>query len=746
LERRLTTILSLDVVGYSTLMAADEAGTLSALKSIRGDVISPKAAEYHGRIIKLIGDGMLLEFASVVGAVAFAVDVQNAMADRNTGVCTDRHIDLRIGINLGDVIADDGDIYGDGVNVAARLEATAEPGGICVSRTVYDHVKGKLAVGFRDLGNLRLKNIPEPVRAYAVSPAHIAHPGIRRRTVRPVITGSLIVLCAVGVALIFRPWEPWTEPAPEARASLSLPDRPSIVILPFANLSDDADQEFFADGMTEDLTTDLSKISGLFVISRNSAFVYKGKTIDIRKVAEDLGVRYALEGSVRRAGDEVRINAQLIDAVTGGHLWAERYDGSVADIFNLQDRVTGRIVESLALELAPQEAQQIGDAGTASVEAHDAYLLGLSRYYLHTPDGYAQAKIHFERAIELDSNYAAAHAALAKIYAQSDSAPYTRALRINLYDNAAKARIALADVSMVDSADVHFVRSWLALHKFQNDEAVAEAERALRLNPNDVDAMEMLARATIFGGKPNEGIELAQRAMRQNPSQLARPYMLIGLAKFVLGDMEASASHIETALELGSKEMVYAGVLAAAYALLGNTERAMSALGLFHQAFIQQPDLARAMVKFPIADRAKLALLAEGLELAGVKAQYPREYGGYLPLDASSRLTGVEIQRLLSGVRIEGKGFWGAAPWQRVESKDGSVTYPVRQIQAGVPKGAIGDSRVRDNLLCEQWHTTVPPLELCSAIFRVPESNARMRWGDYVLATDLGPYPFRLAE
>jgi TolB-like protein len=349
-------------------MAADEAGTLTSLKAIRRELIEPKTDEHHGRVVKLMGDGTLMEFGSVVDAVRFAVDVQRTMAERNAGVPEDRRITYRIGINIGDIIVEGDDIYGDGVNVAARLEALADPGGICLSDMVHQNVKAKLDLAFEDLGEQQVKNIPEPVRVFKVlldSPGtkHTAVAAAKaKRSLRwPLVAAGLAVLAIVaGIAFWQRPWEPREEPASVENMAFPLPDRPSIAVLPFANMSGDPEQEYFADGMAEDLITDLSKISGLFVISRNSAFTYKGRAVKVRQVAEELGVRYVLEGSVRRVGDEVRINAQLIDATTGGHLWAERYDGTLADVFDLQDKVTKRIVDALALELTPQEAQRVG--------------------------------------------------------------------------------------------------------------------------------------------------------------------------------------------------------------------------------------------------------------------------------------------------------------------------------------------------------------------------------------------------
>jgi adenylate cyclase len=754
MERRLAAILAADVVGYSRLMGADEERTLVRLKTHRDEITDPAIAKHKGRIVKLMGDGMLAEFASVVDAVRCAVDIQEAMREHCADLPEEQRIRLRIGINLGDVIIDGEDIYGDGVNIAARLEGLAEVGGICVSRTVFDHVRGKVEVGFEDLGTQTVKNIPEPVQTFKVlldapttEDTIVAVPAAKRTSRWPMVAGSLVFLVIVSGALLWqRPWEERLEPASVERMVFPLPDRPSIAVLPFNNMSNDPNQDYFADGMTEDLITDLSNISGLFVISRNSSFTYKGQAVQVRQVAEELGVRYVLEGSVRRVGDQVRINAQLIDATTGGHLWAERYDGTLADVFDLQDRVTKRIVDDLALELTPKEAQRVSGIGTESVEAHDAYLLGLSFYYRRTPESFAKARTHFEQAIELDPGYSTAHVALAKLYAQAVSLTYSRALKINNWDATAWARKALAEAGTDLNSDMHVVRSWLALNKYQHSRAISEAERALELNPNDVDALEALARARIYAGEPRSGIELAQSAMRQNPTLQARPFMLMGLAEFALGNPGNAVAHIERAFELGSQEITYAGIQASAYGKLGRIEQAQAAFTIFREGFGGAPDLARSVESFPFLDRGVLARLAEGLELAGVKVWFTREDGGYLPLLASNRLSGAEIKRLLSGSKIEGKRFWYTDRWQRVETSEGNVAYSGTDIQAGIPQDEIGTSRIEDDLICEQWPETPDAPELCSAIFRVPDGNARTRWGDYVLATDTGPHPFRLSE
>jgi tetratricopeptide (TPR) repeat protein len=443
----------------------------------------------------------------------------------------------------------------------------------------------------------------------------------------------------------------------------------------------------------------------------------------------------------------VRINAQLIDATTGGHLWAERYDGTLADVFDLQDKVTKRIVEALALELTPQEAQRLGGPGTDNVAAHDAYLLGLTFYYRRTPESYAKAKTHFERAIELDPNYSAAHTTLAKMYAHAsnESMTYNRALEIDWRAAAAKARRSLTKVQGQPSADVHVVRSWLALKRHQHKRAIAEAERALELSPNDVDALEALAKAQIYAGQPKVGIELAKKAMRQNPTLLARPFLLMGLAEFALGNPDKAAEHIERAFGLGSEETDYAGILVAAYGELGRIDQAEAAYDIFAQGYgagDRRPHLAWSMVLFPFSDRSVLERLAEGFKLAGVSVGI----GGYLPLHEMNKLGGPEIEALLSGTEIEGNEFWTSHAWQRRQTADGAVEYSGRQIQPGVPWKAIGKSWIEDDMLCEEWSGATEPLELCTVIFGIPEGNARNRWGDYVMVTDTGPHPFKLAQ
>ncbi len=576
-ERRLTTILAADVVGYSRLMAADEAGTLTSLKAIRRELFEPKTTENHGRVVKLIGDGTLMEFGSVVDAVHFAVDVQQALAERNAKVPEDRRITYRMGINIGDIIVEGDDIYGDGVNVAARLEALTEPGGICVSRTVFNHVKGKVDLDFEDLGEQEVKNIPEPVRVFKVlldapvsGQTTVVSPAPKRFSRWPLAAGGLAVLLVVaGVALWQRPWEPREEPASVEAMAFPLPDRPSIAVLPFTNMSGDSEQEYFSDGITEDLITDLSKISGLFVIARNSSFSYKGQQVKVSQVAEELGVRYVLEGSVRRAGDEVRINAQLIDATTGGHLWAERYDGTLEDIFDLQDQVTEQIVAALAVSLTGEEQAQQARHGTENAAAHDAYLQGWAHYKLLTPEELAKAVPFFEEAIRLDPDYAQAHAALASLYWDVYQNDWAFDLGMPSSRAESRANEHLEEAFKSPTPLAHALQARIFAAWGFPGEALGEAQKAVELDANDATALAGLASALIQADRPGEGLDSIEQAMRLDPHYPPSYLITLGAAQFGLESYEEAAATFERAVRRNPDNELPLIYLAAAYGHLG---------------------------------------------------------------------------------------------------------------------------------------------------------------------------------
>ncbi|HSM70201.1 MAG TPA: BTAD domain-containing putative transcriptional regulator, partial [Anaerolineales bacterium] len=404
-ERRLTTILAADIVGYSRMMAEDEAGTLASIKDLRSRLIDPKVTLYRGRVVKLMGDGALMEFGSVVDAVNFAIDVQTTTIDQNRDMPDEQQISFRIGINVGDIIVDGEDIYGDGVNIAARLEGLAEPGGICVSGTVYDHVHGKVGADFDDLGEQHVKNIPKPVQAYKIvldSPSSKPglRPWIRRASTGPnwtVIAGLIVVLIVfAGFSqwLLLRP--PHDMQLSETNSALPIPDKPSIAVLPFDNISGDPNQEYFSDGITNELITDLSRVSGLFVIASNTSFTYDGQAVSVSDVGHDLGVRFVLEGSVQKASERVRISARLIDATTGFQVWADQYDRKLNDVFSLQDEVVSEIISALKVKLSPRERVALARKDTNSLEAYDYFLRGYE-ILRSSPQDVARIRVMFER-------------------------------------------------------------------------------------------------------------------------------------------------------------------------------------------------------------------------------------------------------------------------------------------------------------------------------------------------------------
>jgi adenylate cyclase len=647
MARRLAAILAADVVGYSRLMAADEAGTHARLKELRKGFLEPKTAEHRGRVVKLTGDGALVEFASVVDAVECAAALQKGVAERQADLPEDRRIALRIGINIGDIIIEDDDIYGDGVNVAARLEQMAAPGGICVSRNVYNQVKNKVAFGFEPSGEHRVKNIPEPVVVYRVltDPGPIAKTlGLKRAGTpkwRHAVVGlaAFTLLGATGIAGWLQPWQ--SSKAPYEAEALPLPDQPSIAVLPFENLSGDPEQEYFADGIAEDVITDLSKTSGLFVIARNSSFRYKGTVVDPEEVAGELGVRYLLEGSVRRVEGQVRINAQLIDATTSGHVWAERYDGSLADVFALQDRVTQSIVDALAVNLTSRERRTQERAETARPEAYDAFLKGLEHYLKRTPAHYVKALEYFERAVALDPDYARAHAAIASVYWKGWSEEWypllglgTSAIRtppagFSFATGLAERHLERAMAAPTPLA--HQVAAQMRLWRGRYDEAIAQAKQAVALDPNDADSRAVLAEILISCGKPEEAIPVIGTARRLDPHNEARYAYLEGFARFGLEQFDAAAQHLERALELGPDlwpaETTYRDaycdpceLLLAAYGYLGGRDEDVQAMRdrLYGPHGTEGVNVQTTVALRPFKEPGDRERLAEGLRRAGL--------------------------------------------------------------------------------------------------------------------------------
>ena len=588
MERRLAAILAADVVGYSRLMEADEEATARTLSTYR-EIIEGLVASHHGRVFGSAGDSVIAEFASPVEAVRCAVDIQRELGTHNVDLPEDRRMRLRIGVNLGDVMVEGDNLLGDGVNIAARLETLADPGGISLSRSVFDQVKKQLDMGYEYLGEHEVKNIAEPVHVYRVLTAPEAAGkviGETKRATQPwkwaAVGAAVVVLIGVAGAVTWlRPWEPTVEPASVERMAFPLPDKPSIAVLPFTNMSGDPSQEYFADGMTEDLITDLSKISGLFVIARNSSFSYKDRQVKVRQVAEELGVRYVLEGSVRRVEDQIRVNAQLVDATTGGHLWADRYDDHVDNVFLLQDRITKKIFAALALKLSAGEEEKLGRKETSSIEAYDAFLKGWEFYRRWTPDDFQEALPYFQKAIELDPQYGRAYAAIASIYTESyqNAWDWSHVVGVSAEAMPGLAGKYLKEALKYPTPLAHQVASkWYVILLF-SDESIAEATRAIALDPNDSVGYAAMATALIYSGKPGEAIDFVNKAIRFDPHNTARYLFTLGMAYFGMEQFQQAVSVFERAFKLNPElGLVQRAYLTAAYMHLGEEERAMAEL------------------------------------------------------------------------------------------------------------------------------------------------------------------------
>ncbi|AJD44683.1 tetratricopeptide repeat protein [Rhizobium sp. SEMIA 4085] len=540
-HRRLTAILAADVVTYSRLMGRDEEGTHAAWKSHRKELIDAKIAECEGRIVKLTGDGFLAEFPSVVNAVTCAATVQRGMLERNAGVPQRSRIELRMGINLGDVIVEGDDIFGDGVNVAVRLESIATPGGIAVSAAVRDNVGNRLDLRFEDMGEQTLKNIDRPVRAYGIS---LDFP--------PAPRGS--------DASQGEPWEI---------------EKPSIAVLPFNNISGDSEQEYFSDGITEDIITDLSKISGLFVVARNTVYTYKGKPAKVQQVSQDLRVNFILEGSVRKAGSRVRVTAQLVEGKGGGHLWADRYDRDLTDIFALQDEITRTIVDHLKVKLLPEEKKVIGQAPTGSFEAYSHYLRGRHFLHWHSKSHYVLAKRMFAMAVELDPLYARAYAGIA----DCDSFLFLHYNADVSIDGILAASAKALDLES-GLAEAHASLGLALSLRERHPEAMAEFDQAIALDPNLFEAYYFYARACFTQGKLDEAARLFQRAAEIKPDDYQALLVLINVLRSLGREQEmkiaaregVARAERELVLRPENARAAYLGALG--LAALGELDRA----------------------------------------------------------------------------------------------------------------------------------------------------------------------------
>ncbi len=575
MERRLSAILAADIAGYSALMGADEARTVRDLKGHQS-VVLPMVGEFAGRIIDTAGDGILAEFPSVVNAVKCAVAIQSKMAERNAAIEPARRMQFRIGINIGDVVYDESRIYGDGINVAARLEGIAEAGGICISSKVYEEISGRIELAWQDIGEQHLKNIARPVRAYQMR--------------------------LDGVP-------PMAAPPP------ALPEKPSIAVLPFQNMSGDSEQEYFADGMTEDLITDLSKVSGLFVIARNSSFAYKGRSVKVQEIGRDLGVRFVLEGGIRKAGNRVRITAQLIDAGSGGHLWAERFDRDLTDIFSTQDEVVEKIVAALAVTLTQGEEQRLRRRGTSSVEAYESWLRARELLTRGLRESVVQARAMYRRAIEIDVNFAAPHAglALAAIVDYVSGWALDPAQALDEAERWARRAVELGDQEPVSHLALGNVLLWRRDH----EGALAEFRRVIALDPNYAQGHSATGLALMYAGRAAEALEPIAMAMRLDPHYSSIVLHFLAQANFSLGEYETAARQLLERIARNPGTDASRMLLASCYGHLGRAEEARAA---WAELLKVNPDFSlmqRARV-LPYKDAVDFQRIVEGLAKAGL--------------------------------------------------------------------------------------------------------------------------------
>jgi TolB-like protein/Tfp pilus assembly protein PilF len=577
-ERKLAAILAADVVGYSRLMAENEADTFDRLRAHRKELFEPEIAKHHGRIFKLMGDGLLAEFGSVVDAVECAAELQREMARRNEGIPEDRCIQLRIGLHVGDVIVEGEDRHGDAVNVAARLEQLAEPGGICVSDTVLKHVKQKVALVFELKGEEQLKNIAEPVRVFRVR--------------------------SDGVSEAQRP-------------ALALPDKPSIAVLPFQNLSGDPEQEYFADGIVEEITTALSRFRQLFVIARNSSFTYKGRAVDVKQVGRELGVRYVLEGSVRKAGNRVRITGQLIDTATGAHLWADRFEGALEDIFDLQDQVTASVVGAIAPRLEQAEIERAQRKPTDSLDAYDYFLRGMAAFHQWTREGSTEALSNFYRAIEIDPKFASAYGMAARCYPQRKASGWV----VSTQEAAEAKRLArrAAELGGNDALALSTAGFVLAYVAGEPENGAALIDRALALNPNMAWAWLFSGWARAWLGEPEVAIDHEARAMRLSPHdpQLFQMQAATAYAHFFADRYSDAVLWAEMALVERPSHVSATRALAASCAMAGRQEQASQAMARLRDL---DPALRLSNLKdvIPLRRAEDFNRLAEALRRAGL--------------------------------------------------------------------------------------------------------------------------------
>jgi TolB-like protein/class 3 adenylate cyclase/Flp pilus assembly protein TadD len=747
-KRKLAAILNADVKEYSRLMSQDERGTIRTLTAYK-EAMSSLIQEYKGRVVDAPGDNLLADFGSVVDAVNCAVEIQREFAERNSELPYNRRMEFRIGVNVGDVVEEEGRIYGDGVNIAARVEGLAEAGGICISGKVYDHVENKLGFEYEYLGEHEVKNIEKPIRVYRVLsyPGAAAHRVARvKNAIRKklkITSFAAVGVLLIGLAVVFiwqffmRPTQPPIETASVENMAFPLPDKPSIAVLPFDNLSDDPKQEYFSDGITDDLITDLSKVAGLFVVARNSSFLYKGQPVKIKKIAEELGIRYVLEGSVRRAEDKIRINAQLIDATTGGHLWAERYDRDYKDIFALQDEVIQRIVFALSVKLTQKEKEQLARKYTDNLEAYDYYLRGEQSLKSFTVEGVAKARSMFEKAIELDPRFAQAYAAhgMASYYmwefSLTESGYKFENDRTQAFQFATKALALDSSLPMA-----HSVLAGIHLTHNRFDEANKSAAKAVDLEPNNADTYVTKAHVLIHNGRHEKAQKEINTAFRLNPNPPPYYYFRLSEVQFNLRQYSEAVKSIK---KTGNAfpDWLQSWFLAPSYAYLGRLDEARAELKKIvkiHFRFQLYMVVAFSNRKLEEDDKH----WHEGFRKAGLQDIPPHDRRGMDDI-VENMLSGKEIKDMAVGRTWSGFNPEGAGQWWIQFTEDSKL--PTR----GAWGTETGSYWIEEFRICWKWQEVMGLQDGCGFVYPNPKGTAEKK-NQYEWVNNAFAYPFSVEE
>ncbi|MBY3274796.1 adenylate/guanylate cyclase domain-containing protein [Rhizobium laguerreae] len=721
MERRLAAILIADVVGYSRLSQIDEEGTRARFQADQNDVFEPAITRHHGRLVKTMGDGLLVEFQSVVDALRCAVEVQQLKATQSAAALPEHRLEFRIGINLGDIIVEGEDIQGDGVNIADRIQALAEPGGIAISGTTYDQVKSKVPVGFASLGEQRLKSITEPIRVYRVlldpTAAGKTLKTRRRLPRRHLVAGvaAAVILAFAGAALWWQPWMPAKPPGPGERFAYPLPDRPSVAVLPFINVSGDTEHDHLAEGLTDDLITELSKVSGLFVIARHSVFAIRDSVGKIQDVAAELGVKYVLEGTLQRAGPRLRINVKLIDAVTGLSLWAERYDRQYADLFAVQDDVIGKIISALSVKLSARERDQLARIPTENLEAYDYYMRAEQEgFILRDVDTYRRTLSFYQKAIDLDPGFANAHAGIARVAVDVWRNDYNY-----LWSAAVARKIAYDAAGQAlkldpNNARAHTVLALLQWVDGRETEAKNSANMAVAMEPNDAEAAANLALILVHTGSSGQAITEMEKALRLDPSPASSFQLLAGIVFYTAGDDQRAISLIEPTLDSLPKVEPAREYLAAAYADQGNETKAAAETAKLLELF-PESNLTYYGYLYDYWRDGDLQRHLAALRKAGIP-EWPFGFTG----SQADRLGEADLRNLVDGKSWTGKHKNGTDFTQYFD-KAGNTAY--RSANTNI----TGIVEVRGDSLCEKFDGYFLDRMVCGYVYRNTSGEHRDR-------------------